>query len=78
VLRVQTTDGTRHEVRIDANRGGPERPLSTDELATKLRLNASRVLDAERAAAVAAAGVALPGAPDVSGLMDLVRGSDQA
>ena len=78
VLRVQTTDGTRHEVRIDANRGGPERPLSTDELATKLRLNASRVLDAERAAAVAAAGVALPGALDVSGLMDLVRGSDQA
>jgi 2-methylcitrate dehydratase PrpD len=78
VLRVETTDGTRHEVRVDANRGGPERPLSTDELATKVRLNASRVLDAEQAAAVARAGVALPAAPDVSGLMDLVRGGDRA
>jgi 2-methylcitrate dehydratase PrpD len=78
VLRVETTDGTRHEVRVDANRGGPERPLSTDELATKLRLNASRVLDAEQAAAVASAGIALPAAPDLSGLMDLVRGGDRA
>jgi 2-methylcitrate dehydratase PrpD len=78
VLRVETMDGTRHEVRVDANRGGPERPLSTDELATKVRLNASRVLDAEQAAAVASAGVALPAAPDVSGLMDLVRGGDRA
>jgi hypothetical protein len=68
------TDGMRHEVRVDANRGGPEHPLSTDELATKVRLNASRVLDTEQAAAVANAGVALPSAPDVSGLMDLVRG----
>ena len=63
---------------MDANRGGPGRPLSTEELATKVRLNASRVLDAEQAAAVASAGVALPGAPDVSGLMDLVRGGDGA
>jgi 2-methylcitrate dehydratase PrpD len=77
VLRVETTDGTRHEVRVDANRGGPERPLSTDELATKLRLNASRVLDGGQAAAVANAGVALPSAPDISGLMDLVRGDDR-
>jgi 2-methylcitrate dehydratase PrpD len=77
VLRVETTDGTRHEVRVDANRGGPERPLSTDELATKVRLNASRVLDAEQAAAVASAGVALPSAADISGLMDLVRGDDR-
>jgi len=78
VLRVETADGTRHEVRVDANRGGPGRPLSTEELATKVRLNASRVLDAEQAAAVGNAGVALPGAPDVSGLMDLVRGGDGA
>ena len=63
VLRVEMADGTRHEVRVDTNRGGPERPLSTDELATKVRLNASRVLDADAAAAVARAGLALPGAP---------------
>jgi 2-methylcitrate dehydratase PrpD len=78
VLRVELVDGSRHEVRVDTNRGGPERPLSTDELATKVRLNASRVLDADAAAAVARAGLALPGAPDVSGLMDLVRGGDDA
>jgi 2-methylcitrate dehydratase PrpD len=78
VLRVELADGSRHEVRVDANRGGPERPLSTEELATKVRLNASRVLDAEAAAAVARAGLALPGAPDVSSLMDLVRGGDDA
>ena len=78
VLRVENADGTRQEVRVDTNRGGPQRPLSTDELATKVRLNASRVLDAEAASAVARAGLALPGAPDVSGLMDLVRGGDEA
>ncbi|MEP6630841.1 MAG: hypothetical protein ABJA89_10240, partial [Lapillicoccus sp.] len=75
VLRVETSDGTRHEVRVDANRGGPRRPLSTEELATKVRLNASRVLDPEQAAAVAQAGLELPGAPDVTTLMALVRGS---
>jgi len=78
VLRVEMADGSRHEVRVDTNRGGPQRPLSTEELATKVRLNASRVLDADAAAAVARAGLALPGAPDVTGLMDLVRGGDDA
>jgi len=77
VLRVDTTDGTRHEVRVNVNRGGPEHPLSTDELATKVRLNASRVLDTDHAAAVARAGLSLPGAPDVHELMDLVRGADR-
>jgi len=74
VLRIETVDGTRHEVRVDENRGGPGRPLSTEELATKLRLNASRVFDAEQAAALAQAGLGLPDAPDLSELMRLVRG----
>jgi 2-methylcitrate dehydratase PrpD len=74
VLRVTTRDGTRHEVRVDANRGGPQNPLSSQELATKLRLNASRVLDDEAAARVAEAGLALPGAPDLTELMAGVRG----
>ena len=77
VLRVETADGTHHEVRVDTNRGGPDRPLSTEELATKLRLNASRVLDDKQAAAVANAGMALAGSPDVSELMALVRGGSQ-
>ena len=73
-------DGRRHPARGPRRRQPrrPRTPLSADELATKFRLNASRVLDADAAAAVARAGLALPGAPDVSGLMDLVRGGDDA
>ena len=74
VLRVVTTDGTRHEVRVDANRGGPRNPLSSAELAEKFRLNAVRVLDDDAARAVAEAGLALPEAPDVRTLMAGVRG----
>lgn len=74
VLRVHTRDGARHEVRVDANRGGPLNPLSSDELATKVRLNASLVLDVDAAAAVARAGLNLPDAADLTPLMGLVRG----
>jgi 2-methylcitrate dehydratase PrpD len=44
VLRARTTRGAEHQVRITHNRGGPARPLSEEELATKFRLNASRAL----------------------------------
>jgi len=74
VLRVTTSDGTRHEVRVDANRGGPERPLSSAELAEKFRLNAARVLDDETARRVAAAGLDLPQATTLTELMAGVRG----
>ena len=74
VLRVTTTDGTRHEVRVDANRGGPANPLSSAELAEKFRLNAIRVLDDDTARSVADAGLALPEAPDLRALMAGVRG----
>ncbi len=74
VLRVTTSDGTRHEVRVDANRGGPDNPLSSAELAEKFRLNALRVLDDDAARAVAAAALDLPGAPDLTLLMSGVRG----
>ena len=42
VLRVTTRDGSRLEERVMANRGGPERPLSADELRTKFRDNLAR------------------------------------
>jgi 2-methylcitrate dehydratase PrpD len=74
VLRVVTTDGTRHEVRVDANRGGPANPLSSEELAEKFRLNAVRVLDDDTARAVADAALDLPQAADVRTLMSGVRG----
>src|SRR5690606_534037 len=45
VLRVRLTDGSEREVKVLTNRGGPDRPLSFDELAQKFSDNASRVLD---------------------------------
>ncbi|MGY1835578.1 MmgE/PrpD family protein [Blastococcus sp. SYSU DS0510] len=74
VLRVECRDGTRHEVRVDANRGGPANPLSSDELAEKFRLNARRVLDDDSARSVADAALGLPHAADVRALMAGVRG----
>lgn len=45
VLRVRTTDGREIVKKVLTNRGGPGRPLSFGELATKFNDNASRVLD---------------------------------
>ncbi|MDP5181224.1 MmgE/PrpD family protein [Blastococcus sp. BMG 814] len=74
VLRVETRDGTRHEVRVDANRGGPANPLSSAEVAEKFRLNAIRLLDDGTAREVADAALDLPHAADVRTLMSGVRG----
>jgi 2-methylcitrate dehydratase PrpD len=45
VLRVRTKRGQHLEARVDVNRGGPDRPLSDEELATKFRDNACRWID---------------------------------
>lgn len=45
VVRISLHDGTELEERVLTTRGGPERPLSFDELATKFRDNAARGLD---------------------------------
>lgn len=44
IVRVVTTAGERHEVKVLANRGGPGNPLPPEELAAKFRLNAARAL----------------------------------
>lgn len=74
VLRITTRDGRHHEVRVDANRGGPGNPLSSAELAEKFRLNAARVLDDNSARRIADLVLALPDAPDVSPLMHELAG----
>ncbi|WP_281690334.1 MmgE/PrpD family protein [Pseudonocardia thermophila] len=74
VLRVRLRDGTHHEARVPANRGGPQRPLSAAEHAAKFRMNAERVLDAETAAAVAAAVLDLPRGGELAGVLDAVAG----
>lgn len=44
VVRVRMNDGVELVERIDANRGGPDRPLRDDELAVKFRDNARRAI----------------------------------
>lgn len=40
VLSVESSDGTRLEHRVTHTRGGPENPLTSDEVELKFRLNA--------------------------------------
>ena len=47
ILTVSTTDGRELTEKVLVNRGGPQRPLSYSELATKFRDNASRLMPAE-------------------------------
>ena len=47
VLRVRTHDGRELEEQVLFNRGGPEDPLSDDELTTKFRSNARRSFPSE-------------------------------
>lgn len=48
MLRIRLHDGSLLEHRVDSSRGGPEHPLTAEELAGKFRANASRALPADR------------------------------
>lgn len=48
VLRVRLEGGEVREARVLHNRGGPQNPLTDEELGVKFRTNAERVLSAER------------------------------
>lgn len=50
VLTAELTDGSSVTERVTANRGGPARPLSADELAAKFTGNAERAVSPEQAA----------------------------
>jgi 2-methylcitrate dehydratase PrpD len=52
VLTVRTRDGRELLEEVLTNRGGPQRPLSFDEIAAKFRDNASRLLDEPAMAAL--------------------------
>jgi 2-methylcitrate dehydratase PrpD len=73
VLRVRLKDGRELEERVDANRGGPGNPLSADELATKFRLNAARVLPAEVSTRITELTYGLAGLGDLTELTGLLR-----
>jgi 2-methylcitrate dehydratase PrpD len=55
ILRARLTDGTERVTEALANRGGPQRPLTPGELATKFRENAARTVSPEQADDVLAA-----------------------
>lgn len=69
VLRALTTDGRRHEVRVDANRGGPGNPLTSDELTAKFLENVSGQMTETRGHEVAALTLGLVAGGDVATLM---------
>ncbi|SEF23946.1 2-methylcitrate dehydratase PrpD [Amycolatopsis pretoriensis] len=73
VLRVRLRDGRELEERVDANRGGPENPLSADELATKFRLNAARVLPADVSTRITELTYGLAELGDLTELTRLLR-----
>jgi 2-methylcitrate dehydratase PrpD len=54
VLTAELLDGGSVTERVRENRGGPQRPLSADELSAKFTGNAARAVGPERAAAIVA------------------------
>lgn len=76
VLRVRTHDGREWVEEVLANRGGPKNPLSFDELATKFRDNAGRVLPAEAVERLSATCAGLDALPDVTVLLEPLRSID--
>jgi 2-methylcitrate dehydratase PrpD len=74
VLRVRLKSGEAREARISHNRGGPEIPLSDEELEVKFRANAGRVLQGERVEKLRSALEALEGSETVEDLMRIAQG----
>jgi 2-methylcitrate dehydratase PrpD len=72
VLRARLKGGEVREARVMHNRGGPENPLSDEELRTKFRANAGRALPEEQAAKLEEALGSLEGSANVGEVMGLV------
>lgn len=69
VLTVTTTDGRTLTEKVLTNRGGPDRPLTNDELAMKFRDNAGRLLDPAAMAQVEQAVRRLDELTEISSLL---------
>ncbi len=76
VLTATLASGEQVVEEVLANRGGPQRPLTDAELATKFRDNASRGLDDDVLAQVEEAVFDLAGLDDVGAVMAPLRTSD--
>ena len=69
VLRVRLRNGEELVEEVMANRGGPQRPLSYDELATKFEDNAARMLAPDAVALVKTLAARLEELEDVAQLL---------
>lgn len=69
VLTARLTDGTELVEEVLTTRGGPQRPLSFDELTAKFRANAERTLAPDAVEALAAACAGLDTCPDVTAVL---------
>ncbi|MCA1718236.1 MAG: MmgE/PrpD family protein [Actinobacteria bacterium] len=69
VLRVRSENGEVRKARVSHNRGGPENPLSDEELEVKFRTNAGQVLSAGRVEELRAALDALDESDTVEDMM---------
>jgi 2-methylcitrate dehydratase PrpD len=76
VLRVRTRDGRELVEEVLANRGGPGRPLTFDELATKFADNATRLLPPPAVAALRDEVSRLDSRPEVTTLLEPLREVD--
>jgi 2-methylcitrate dehydratase PrpD len=73
VLRARTTDGAEHEIRIDTNWGGPDRPLSDVDARRKFELGASLALGPDAVVELGAAILDLPKVNSVAEVLTLAR-----
>lgn len=71
ILEVTTVDGDTLVERVLVNRGGPDDPLSDDDLATKFADNAGRGLPDDRVAAIRACAETFDDVSDASSLLAL-------
>jgi 2-methylcitrate dehydratase PrpD len=74
VLRVRLKNGDVREARISHNRGGPENPLSDEELEVKFRTNAGRVLSEQKVDELGSALKALDNLGSVGEVMRPAQG----
>lgn len=70
IVTAHLTDGSTLVEEVLTNRGGPDRALSFDELASKFRDNARRTMDGGSMHRLEAASRSLESAGDVRGLLD--------
>ncbi|WP_199435513.1 MmgE/PrpD family protein [Qaidamihabitans albus] len=77
VLSVRLTDSSEVVEEVLTTRGGSERPLSFDELATKFRENAARTLTEEQADALAGACHELDRYADLTSVLEPLMGIDR-